>query len=84
MAFLTINNFLLCVFKNTDKKNICASIVFKVESKPKHEENNFLVGFSSKTKNTLFRGSKMRRCREVMFVICSFFEGITLLLFFAL
>ena len=27
----------LCVFKNTNQKNISASIVFKAESKPKHE-----------------------------------------------
>ena len=33
----------LCVFKNTDQKNICASIVFKAESKPKHKEK-FLWG----------------------------------------
>ena len=30
----------MCVFKNTNKKNIFASIVFKAESKPKHEEKN--------------------------------------------
>ena len=47
------------VFKNTDQKNICATIVFKAESKPKHEETSFLGGFSSKIKIALFRGSKM-------------------------
>ena len=59
MAFLTGNNFFLCVFKNTDQKNICVSIVFKAESKPKQEEQNFVGGFPSKTKNALFCWSKM-------------------------
>ena len=35
---------------------ICASIVSKVESEPKHEEDNIFGGFFFKTKNTLFRG----------------------------
>ena len=59
MAFLTATSFYLCVFKNTDQKDICATIVFKTEPKPKHEEILFLKGFSSKTKNALFRGSKI-------------------------
>ena len=58
MAFLTVNNFFLCIFKNTDQKNICVSIVLKGESKPKHKEK-FCGGFSLKTKNALFWGSKM-------------------------
>ena len=38
-----------CIFKNTDQKNICVTIVLKAESKPKHEET-FLWGvFFSKT-----------------------------------
>ena len=28
----------MCVFKNTDQKNICTSIVFKAESRLKQEE----------------------------------------------
>ena len=59
MAFLMVNNFFLCVLKNTEQKNIRASIVSKAESKPKHEEKVFFGGFSSKTKNALFQGSKM-------------------------
>ena len=51
MGFLTVNNFFLCVFKNIDQKNICASIVFKAESKPKREEK-FFGGVSSKTKGS--------------------------------
>ena len=39
MTLLTVNNFFLCVFKNTDQKDICA------ESKPKHEEKFFWGGF---------------------------------------
>ena len=41
----------------TKGQDICASIVFKAESKPKQEEI-FFWGFSSKTKNTLFGGPK--------------------------
>ena len=59
MAFLTVNKFFVYIFKNSDQKNICASIVFKAESKPKHEEQIFLRGFSSKTKNVIFQGPKM-------------------------
>ena len=29
-----------CIFKNTDQKNICMSIVFKAESNPKNEEES--------------------------------------------
>ena len=75
MVFLTANSFFLCFFKNTDQKKICASIVFKAESKPKHKEKNFLVGFSSKTKNALFRGSKMvvfkTQISNLYFCVCS-------------
>ena len=52
-----IFDFFWCIFKNTDEKNICALIVFKAESKLKHEEK-MLGGFSLKTKNALFGGSK--------------------------
>ena len=45
----------LCFFKNTDKKSMCASFVFKAGSKPKHEENICLVGFLQKPK-TCFSG----------------------------
>ena len=75
MAFLTANSFFLCVFKNTDKKDICVYIVFKAESKPKHEEKNLCVDFSSKTKNTLFGGSKMvvfkTQISNLYFCVCS-------------
>ena len=40
MAFLAANSFFYHVFKNTDGKDICASIVFKAESKPTNEETN--------------------------------------------
>ena len=33
--------FLFCIFKNTDQKNICAFFVFKADSKPKHEKKNW-------------------------------------------
>ena len=52
--FLMLITFFKSVFKNTDQKNICVSIVFKAESKLKHKEKMFFGGFPSKTKNTLF------------------------------
>ena len=55
MAFLTVNNFFLLIFINTNQKNICVSIVFKAESKPKQEEEKKFGGFSSKTKNALVK-----------------------------
>ena len=58
MAFLKVNNFFLCVFKITDQKNICASIVFKAESEPKHKDKNFLGGFLQKPKKHFFWGPK--------------------------
>ena len=59
-AFLTDNNFYLWVFKNTNQKNICVSIVFKAESKAKHEENSFLGGFLQKPKTYFFWGPKAK------------------------
>ena len=42
----------LCIFKNINQKNICASIVFKAESKPKHEEQKFWGFFFKNQKRT--------------------------------
>ena len=54
MAFLTVNKFCVYIFKNSDQKNICASIVFKAESKPKHEEHFFEgVFFKNQKRNFL-------------------------------
>ena len=43
-------------FKNTNQKNICASIVFKAESKPKHEEEKNVGGFFFKNQKCTFSG----------------------------
>ena len=48
-----------CIFKNTDQTDICASIVVKAESKPKHEEKRFWGVFLQKLKNAFFGGSKI-------------------------
>ena len=56
MVFLTVNNFCLCVFKNSDQKNICASFVFKAKSKLKHEEKKIWGGFLQKPKTHFFKG----------------------------
>ena len=53
MEFLTFNNFFQCVFKNTIKKNMCASSVFKAESKVKHEEK-IMLGFFFKNQKLAF------------------------------
>ena len=57
------------VFKNTNQKNICASIVFKAKSKPKHEENVF-GGFLQKPKTHFFGGPKWYFLK-VKFQICT-------------
>ena len=41
--FLVDNNF-FCIFKNTDLKNFCASVVLKIKTKEKYDED-FLNGF---------------------------------------
>ena len=69
MAFLTVNNFFLCVFKNTDQKNISVYIVFKAESKPKHKEKNFGGSFLQILKSHFFGGPK-RYFLKVKFNIC--------------
>ena len=56
MAFLTAYTFFWCVFKNTDQKDICASIVFKAELKPKHEEKNSFEVFFIKNQKCTFSG----------------------------
>ena len=38
---------------------MCASIDYKAESGPNHEEQIYLEGFSSKAKNAFFRRSKI-------------------------
>ena len=43
----------LCVFKNTDLSNICASIVFKAKQK-KNMKKKLLMVFITKLKNALF------------------------------
>ena len=50
-AISAVNNGFLCVFKNTDQNNICASIVFKAKTKEKYEEIFFL--------RFLFKNSKI-------------------------
>ena len=59
----------MCVFKNTDKNNICASIVFKAESKPKQKKFFFAVGFLQKPK-THFCGGPKWYFLKVKFQIC--------------
>ena len=58
MAFLTANSFFSAFSKIPTQKDICLSIVFKAESKPKHEEKLLLGGFSSKTEKPFFGGPK--------------------------
>ena len=45
MAFLTANIALFSVFSKILQQDICFSIVFKAESKPKHDKKMF-GGFS--------------------------------------
>ena len=69
MAFLTANSFFLVRFKNTDQKDICASIVFKAESKPKHKEKkNWGVFF--KNQKHAFLGLQNSSFKKFKFRIC--------------
>ena len=47
---------LLCVFKNTAPKNVCASIVFKAKLEPKHKEKIVLGIFLQKPQRCFFEG----------------------------
>ena len=69
MAFLVVNNFFLCVFKNTEQNNICVFIVFKAESEPKHEEIFYLGVFLQKPKTPFF-GGKNKIVLKLKFQIC--------------
>ena len=69
MAFLAVNNFFWCVFKNTEQNNNCVFIVFKAESRPKHEENIFLGVFLQKPK-TRFFGGESKIVLKLKFKIC--------------
>ena len=66
---MMVNNFFLCVFKNTNQKNICAFIVYKAESKPKHEDKFISGGFLKKLKMLFFSGPKWYFLK-VKFQIC--------------
>ena len=54
-GILIANSFFKCVLKNTDQKDICASIVFKDESKLKTRRNFFFV-FLFKNQKHAFPG----------------------------
>ena len=58
LEFLTVNSFFYCIFKNTEQKNICASIVFKDESEQKHEDKFLLGVFLQKPKMCFLGGPK--------------------------
>ena len=58
MVFLTVNNFLKCVFKYTDPKNIYVSIVFQAESEPKNKEIFWGGVFFKKLKKRVLGGQK--------------------------
>ena len=76
MAFLTFNNFFLCVFKNANQKNICAFIIFKAESKPKQKENFFGAVFF-KDQKCVFSGVQNGTFKKSNFKIvflCLFFD----------
>ena len=61
MAFFVVNNFFLCVFKNTEQNNNCVFIVFKAESEPKHEEKICFWLFFFKNQKRAFSGVKIKQ-----------------------
>ena len=69
MAFLVVNNFFWCVFKNTEQNNDCVFIVFKAESEPKPEKQFFLGVFLLKPKMCFF-GGENKIVLKLKFQIC--------------
>ena len=53
--FLTVNNFFLCVFKNTNQKNIRASIVLKL-NQSRNMKKTFILGVFFKNQKRTFFG----------------------------
>ena len=43
MGFLTVNNFFVCVFKNTNQNNICASCLLKLNQSRNTKKKFFRV-----------------------------------------
>ena len=62
--------FFLFVLKNIDQKNICASIVFKAESKLKHEERKKFGGVFFKNQKHTFFGCPRWYFLKVKYQIC--------------
>ena len=69
MAFLAVNNFFWCFFKNTEQNNNCVFIVFKVKSDPKDEEKFFCV-FFFKIQKRAFSKVKNQIVLKIKFQIC--------------
>ena len=57
----------ICVFKNSDQNNICASIVFKDKTKENYEEIFFFYGFYFKTQKYPFLGVNQFFKKKFMF-----------------
>ena len=68
-CLLWLKAFFQCVFKNTDQKDICVSIVLKAESKPKYKETFLLWVFHQKPKTRFFGGPKWQFLK-LKFRIC--------------
>ena len=65
-----------CVFKNTNDKSICASLVFLAESRPKHDETIFWGVFYKNQKRT-FSGVQNGTFKKTSFKVvflCLFFN----------
>ena len=67
--FWRLITFFWCVFKNIEPNNNCVFIVFKAESKPKHEKKKFLGLFLQKPK-TRFFGGENKIVLKLKFKIC--------------
>ena len=69
LLFLVVN-ICFCNFENTNENNMCASIVFKAETKQKHEEN-FLKGFFFKNKKHTFEFGLLKSYWTFDYLTCS-------------
>ena len=74
MAFVMVNNF-FCAFSKVPTTRTCVRLLFLKMNQSLNTKKIFFGGFSSKTKNALFRGSKMvlftSQISNLYFCVCS-------------
>ena len=72
MAFLAVNNFFWCVFKNTVQNNIYVFIVFEAESEPTETGRQIVCVFFLQIPKALFFSVKNKIIFKLKFQTCIF------------